>query len=226
MFKRNDQRPERVVQAQQAASVPLKHARIASPCLPFLNPLSSAITCSRGITAAQNTTEGLAGAAPLPGTPRRSVAGVPACRAHPPRVLLLSVHPQGGAGRLGGLALLVVHVRLQRGRMAVSHKAGNWCSGNHHSERPSADHAARRSATPVPSTQLVQHNKVKVTELSRCTHQVALAAVHAVEVGGHEDARAALGAHLAQALHLAAVVHLVELEHPQLHLLVPGRGRV
>ncbi len=52
--------------------------------------------------------------------------------------------------------------------------------------------------------------------------QVALAAVDAVEVCGHEDAWATLGADLAQALHLAAVVHLVELEHPQLHLLVPA----
>lgn len=50
--------------------------------------------------------------------------------------------------------------------------------------------------------------------------QVALAAVDAVEVGGHEDAWAALGAHLAEALHLAGVVHLVELEDAQLHLLV------
>lgn len=54
------------------------------------------------------------------------------------------------------------------------------------------------------------------------TGEVALAAVHAVEVGGHEDAGAALGAHLAQALHLARVVHLVELEHPELDLLVPA----
>jgi hypothetical protein len=45
------------------------------------------------------------------------------------------------------------------------------------------------------------------------THQVgggALAAVHAVKVGGHEDARAALGALLPQAGHLAGVVHLCE----------------
>lgn len=54
------------------------------------------------------------------------------------------------------------------------------------------------------------------------SREVALAAVDAVEVGGHEDAGAALGADLAQALHLARVVHLVELEHPQLDLLVPA----
>ncbi len=36
----------------------------------------------------------------------------------------------------------------------------------------------------------------------------ALAAVHAVKVGCHEGARAAVGALLAQALHLARVVHL------------------
>jgi len=49
---------------------------------------------------------------------------------------------------------------------------------------------------------------------------VALAAVHTVEVGSHEDARAALRAHLAKALHLSRVVHLVELKDAQLHLLV------
>ena len=50
--------------------------------------------------------------------------------------------------------------------------------------------------------------------------KVALAAVDAVKVSSHEDARAARGAHLAEALHLARVVHLVELEHAELHLLV------
>mmetsp|Transcript_11343 Transcript_11343/g.20497 ORF Transcript_11343/g.20497 Transcript_11343/m.20497 type:complete len:227 (-) Transcript_11343:61-741(-) len=52
--------------------------------------------------------------------------------------------------------------------------------------------------------------------------QAALAAVDAVEVGGHEDTLAArgLGALLTQALHLARVIHLVKLEHPELDLLV------
>jgi hypothetical protein len=49
---------------------------------------------------------------------------------------------------------------------------------------------------------------------------VALAAVHAVEVGSHEEARPALRADLAQALHLASIIHLVELKHTQLDLLV------
>jgi hypothetical protein len=53
--------------------------------------------------------------------------------------------------------------------------------------------------------------------------EAALAAVVAVEVVGHEDARAALcvGALLAEAGHLACgVVHLIELQHGELHLLV------
>lgn len=49
---------------------------------------------------------------------------------------------------------------------------------------------------------------------------MALAAVDAVVVGGHEEAGAALGADLTQALHLARVVHLVELEHAHLDVLV------
>merc|ERR550537_1714241 len=51
--------------------------------------------------------------------------------------------------------------------------------------------------------------------------QVALAAVVAVEVHGHEDTRPAelVRALPAQARHLVVRVHLVELEHCQLHLL-------
>merc|ERR1719313_2040527 len=50
----------------------------------------------------------------------------------------------------------------------------------------------------------------------------ALAAVVAVEVRGHEHARAAVlvRALLAEPLHLVLAVHLVELEHGELHLLV------
>merc|ERR1712031_94852 len=50
--------------------------------------------------------------------------------------------------------------------------------------------------------------------------QAALAAVVAVVVHGHEDARAAVRALLPQAGHLVVAVHLVELEDCELHLLL------
>ncbi len=44
--------------------------------------------------------------------------------------------------------------------------------------------------------------------------------VHTVKHGGHEDARTAVRAGLAQALHLASILDLVKLQHPELDLLV------
>lgn len=49
---------------------------------------------------------------------------------------------------------------------------------------------------------------------------MALSTVHSVKVSSHEDTRATLRAHLAEALHLARVINLVELQDAQLHLLV------
>jgi hypothetical protein len=80
--------------------------------------------------------------------------------------------------------------------------------------------ASAHALLACSSTAINRMQEVQVPP--RTVSEVALAAVDAVEVGGHEDAWAALRADLAQALHLARVVHLVELEHAQLDLLVPA----
>lgn len=63
-----------------------------------------------------------------------------------------------------------------------------------------------------PEASCPHQNLCNAPPLPSVSHQVgggALAAVHAVKVCGHEDARAALGALLTQAGHLAGVIHLM-----------------